>query len=265
MKRKTFYFTDPVNDDFAGTNVKRKPLKDDFVYLSKNLFFKVFSFVTYRLIATPIVFLINKLFYHETIIGRKKLKKYRKNGYFLYANHVHVPADAYTPSLVTFPKKAYILVNPDATSIPVVSTFVKAFGGLPVPDSPKLYRAFKKSIDELAERKKVVTIYPEAHVWPYYTGIRPFKDASFKYPAEHDKPIFVFTRTIKKKKFSSRPKFVVYVDGPFFPEKENTVKQNQRLLRDAAYRAMLERSANSTYQVNEYVYLDDKNNEKVAV
>ncbi len=255
MKRKTYYYSDVLCDDFAGTKIKRKKLKSNYAYISKNHVVRFFEFVLYRVLATPIVFLMNKLFYREKIVGKEKLKKYRKTGYFLYGNHTHAPLDAYTPSVIAFPKKAYILVNPDATSVPVAGSMVKALGAMPVPDDIRLYKRFLDAIRTRAQNCDVITIYPEQHIWPYYTGIRPFRETSFKYPAETDKPVFVFTRTYKKRKRSTRPAQVVYVDGPFFPDIRLSVKENQKILRNAAYDAMLKRSGLSDMSVHEYVYV----------
>ena len=61
----------------------------------------------------------------------------------------------------------------------------------------ELYDAIKKRI----EQKKCVVIYPEAHVWEYYTKIRPFPSTSFKFPVNCDVPAFCMTTTYYKRKF----------------------------------------------------------------
>lgn len=268
MKR-TYYYSDELNDDFAGTNIKRKDLPVDYPYFSRNPVRKFFSFVLYRLIVTPIVFLYQKIVFHETFKNKKVLKKYRKNGYFLYANHTSSVSDAFTPTLTTFPKKAYILVNPDGVSIPVIGRLAEMAGGVPLPTNRRGMRNFHDAVLEHARRKHCVVIYPEAHIWPYYTKIRPFKDVSFRYPAEADKPVFCFTTTFQKRKFLNFPKITVYVDGPFFPDKTLTPKENQKYLRDLVYDAMTERCKLSTYEHREYVKVSpfsspNEENEPVA-
>ena len=264
MKKNTFYVTDFINDDFAGTTIKRKPLKKGYKFYHDNPVFLFFAFIFYRIIVTPLVFLYQKIFWREKIIGKKKLKKCRKEGYFMYGNHTLMAGDAFTPTLAAFPKKAYILVNPDATSIPFVSSLVEMLGGMPVPDSRAQIKPFCEAIKKHAQKSHVITIYPEAHIWPLYTDIRPFKDVSFRYPAEENKPIFTFTRTYTRRRFSSKPKCTVYIDGPFFPDENLTVKENQKMLRDKAYNAMKERAKLSDYSVNEYIeVIEDKEIEEL--
>ena len=42
---KTRYYSDLVNDDFAGTNINQIPIDDNFKYENKNVFFKLGSFI----------------------------------------------------------------------------------------------------------------------------------------------------------------------------------------------------------------------------
>jgi len=255
--KKTYYYSDELNDDFAGTKIKRKELPIDYPYFSENPVRKFFEFVLYRGIVTPIVFLFQKIVFRERFKNRKILRKYRKGGYFIYANHTSSVSDAFTPALVTFPKKAYILVNPDAVSVPVVGKAVEMLGGVPLPTNRHGIKGFRDAVLKHAEKRHCIVIYPEAHIWPYYTKIRPFKDVSFRYPAEANKPVFCFTTTFQKRKFFNFPKETIYIDGPFFPNENLTPKENQKYLRDQVYNAMTERSKLSTYEHREYIKVSE--------
>ncbi len=255
---KTYYYKDEVNDDFAGTDIKRKKFSKHHKYFTKNPVWHFFAFVFYRLIATPIGSLFNVCAYRMKVVGRKKLKPYRKSGYFLYGNHVLIPGDAFTPTMVSFPKKAHIVVNPDATSIPIIGKVVEMLGAVPIPDDIKNLREFYKAMDEYACKNKVVAIYPEAHIWPYYTKIRPFKDTSFNYPAKNNKAVFCFTTVFTKGKVLHIPKATVYIDGPFLPDESLTLRENKQKLRDEVYIAMKKRSELSTFEKNRYIKIEQK-------
>lgn len=250
--KKTFYYTDELNDDFARTNIKRKPLPENYKYVRKNPLWRFCAFALYRCFAIPIGFIFNRVVYNMKVVGKSKLKGYKKGGYFLYGNHTLITGDAFTPTMVSFPKKAYIVVNPDAFSIPVVGKIVEMLGGVPIPDDMNNMKKFCKAIDGYANDGKVVVIYPEAHIWPYYTKIRPFKSTSFKYPAKNLKPVFCFTATFAKSRILGRIKTTVYVDGPFFPDETLSVRENQEKLRDEVYAAMKKRSESSAYEKYEY-------------
>lgn len=254
---KVYYYQDELNDDFAGTNISQKPVRAEHKYISKNPLWNFCAFVLYRFIATPLVFLFQKIAFGERYVNKKAFRGYRKTGYFLYGNHTNGVGDAFSPSMITFPKKAYMIASPDAVSIPVVSTIVKMLGGMPVPTELRALKSLKDAVNKRARKKNCIVIYPEAHIWPYYTKIRPFRDASFKYPAENNKPVFCFTKTYQKPRFGKLPKTTVYIDGPFFPDMSLGVKENQKMLRDKVYQTMCERAKNSTHQYAAYVKLDN--------
>ena len=96
-----------------------------------------------------------------------------------------------------------------------------------------------------------VFIYPEAHIWPYYTRIRPFNESSFRYPVIYDRPAFSFTITYQKHLF--RTKITIYIDGPFYPDTTINPRQAAVKLRNQVYDAMTARSENSTYEKVEYI------------
>ena len=112
---------------------------------------------------------------------------------------------------------------------------------------------FLETIAQRIEKKSSITIYPEAHIWPYYTKIRPFKSVSFKYPVKYDAPAFCITNTYqsygKKKR---KIKIISYIDGPFWINKTLTPKEQQEDLRNRVYQAMVERSQNSNIEYIEY-------------
>lgn len=136
--------------------------------------------------------------------------------------------------------------------MPVLGSITPSLGALPLPDDMAAYRNFLSAIGERIREGRTVVIYPEAHIWPYYTGIRPFTDVSFHYPVQLETPIFCFTNTYQKRRWSKRPRTVTYVDGPFFPDGSLPAKARKKDLRDRVYRCMCERAKNSDVVFVEY-------------
>ena len=161
-------------------------------------------------------------------------------------------ADAFTPSLAAFPRRPFVLVHPDAVAVPGLRQVVRALGGIPVPTDIRNLGRFHGELLKLSPGNCVV-IYPEAHIWPCYTGVRPFRDSSFRYPVETGQPVFAFTVTYRRHLILPLPRTVVYIDGPFFPDSALTLRQNQRKLRDEVYNAMCRRSQKSNFRYHEYV------------
>lgn len=255
---KTFFYSDEVNDDFAFAYIKKqREIKDDYKYINKNIFFLISEFIVYRIIMTLVAY-ITCLKRHIRIKNKKIVKK-EKGRYFIYGNHTQVPGDAYIPNIIGFPKKSFIVVNPDSLSIKGTAWFIKMSGALPVPTHITGLKNFMDAMDERVNKKHPIVIYPEAHLWPYYTKIRPYKSTSFRYPIKLDKPAYCFTTTYQKRKFSKKPKITVYVDGPFYYNKELKGKAQEVDLRDRIYDCMVNRSKNSNYEYIKYYKRVDKN------
>jgi len=250
---KTVYYTDELNDDFAGMNLEKPRLSEKFKYVGHGPLWRAVAFVLYRLIATPVAYLTCKLYYGIRYKNRKAMKSC-PGGRFLYINHTMVVGDAYNPSMVAFPRKTHIIVGTEAVSKKGLDVIVPMLGGMPLPGSVKQTVKFKKAIEVLIkDKKECITIYPEAHIWKYYTKIRPFKDVSFRYPAELDAPSFAATTVYRKRRILKRPRVDVYVDGPFYPDMELPLKERQKKLRDQVYDAMCERAKLSDCEYIRYV------------
>jgi len=109
-------------------------------------------------------------------------------------------------------------------------------------------------IEERIKQGKAIMIYPEAHIWPYYTGIRPFSSTSFIYATRTGAPMFVLTNCYQKRRFFKKPKILTFVDGPFYPNPSLSQTEAAKELRNIAYDTMCERAKeNSTYQYVRYV------------
>lgn len=238
-KLKTYYYRDEVNDDFANMGINVKKTKANHKYIHKCPIWNVFQFILYFIIAKPLVYLINKVVYRQKFVNHLTCKKSEIPGCFIYANHTLDMGDAYTPNVV-FARRNSIIVNPAATSIFGIKTVVEMLGGLPLPSTLKGTVNFVDSLKHKVNKGQSITIYPEAHIWPYYTGIRNFPDGSFKYPVEFNKPIIVITNTFLAKGKSNR--LVTHIDGPFYPDINLDKKEATQKLRELAFSTMKRRS-----------------------
>lgn len=251
--QKTIYFKDELNDEFSTAVIKTKKIDENYKYGTISFLWNIPHYFWYRIIATPLASLFLKLKYHHTIINKKVLKNYLSKPFFLYANHTNAIADALIPTFVSFPKHNYVIVHANNVSMPVLGKITPSLGALPLPDDMKATKNFMNAIKNRIEKNNCITIYPEAHIWPFYTKIRPFGDTSFRYPIQYDAPVFSFTNTYQKRKFSKTPKIVTYIDGPFFPNEELPLKEKRADLRNRVYNAMTERSKNSNVEIIKYI------------
>lgn len=255
---KVFYYRNESHDDFAGIRRDTVKIGADFPYLHKNPLWNIAAFIVYRVIMTPFAFLYCKFKFGLRIVGRRALKQSKKQGTFLYSNHTLMAGDAFIPNMVSFPRRTYVVVNADNLSAKGTRNWVQMSGALPIPTEIGGMRTFLGAMEKRVLQGHCIQIYPEAHIWPYYTGIRPFGASSFRYPVRFDSPVYCTTTTFQKKKHGKTPRVTVYVDGPFLPDRNLHPREQEKQLRDAVYETMCRRAQNSTYSPIEYRRCEEK-------
>lgn len=264
-KAKVYYYNNELTDDFAGNNIVTKQLPTNYPYVDKNPFFLLGSFVLYHLIARPIVYLIMKVIFATKLKNRKVLKKVKGQGFFIYGNHTGDILDAFRPNTLKIGRKNYIVSNPDAFSIKGIRTIVKMLGAIPLVEQDLCaQKKLLNAIDYRLKQKCSVTIFPEKHIWPYYTKIRPFDPATLYYPVRFNAPVITLTTTYHQRRgiFKSikRPRVIHYLDGPFYPDKELAKSEARHKLRNEIYQKMLERAEEKPqYSYYQYIKQEEKN------
>lgn len=256
---KTVYYTDPRNDEFSSAVIQPKPIDENYAYVPGGKLWGPLHFLAYRLVAMPIAWLYCKLVLHSSFRNLGVLKQAKGTGCFVYGNHTQETADAFLPNLALCPRQVYFIVHPNNVSMPVLGRVTPYLGALPLPGNLKAMRNFKDVLRRRVEEGCCVMVFPEAHIWPYYTGIREFPATSMKYPVELDVPSFSLTTTYRKRRFGRKPRTVSWLDGPFYPDKSLSPRQQAQRLHDQIYGTMVMRSKESDC---EYIRYLKKENEK---
>jgi 1-acyl-sn-glycerol-3-phosphate acyltransferase len=255
MKRRQqiIYYNDMANDEFSAAKIVPKRIDGTYVYCHDGIWKGLTHFFWYRIVANPLAFVYLKLKFRHKIINKRVLKASKNEGYFIFGNHTQPIADALIPTKVSNPKDTYVIVNPENVSMPVLGRITPSLGALPLPGDIEAARHFMDAVKRRAAEGRALCVYPEAHIWPYYTGIRPFSDKSFAYPIKLGCPVYCFTNTYQTKGKSRKVRIHTYVDGPFLPDKSLAPDKQKRELRDRVYETMRTRAQNSNVEVIRYV------------
>lgn len=259
----TIFYQDELNDDFETTNLKRISIPDDFKFVHKGKLYNFWANLLYFGAAVPVLGLIS-IFAGIKVKGKENLKELNKEGCFIYSNHTSF-FDVFDNQVLVFPfKKTHILGYTDALSNKLLKVVTPMLGHIPIPDSPKTFKKFQESLEYYVLKKnRNVLIYPEAHIWPYYTKIRPFISTSFKYPAKLNRPVLPITACYRKSKFSSKAKITLYIGKPIYPKLDLNVNENKEYLRNECYNTMVETAKKySTYEYIKYIKKESFGDEK---
>ena len=262
-KTKVAYYSDELRDDFNEVGLSRPPVPEGYKYKRTNPINNFFSAILYHGIAKPIIGLFC-LFHGIRVKNRKNLKKLKGQGAYIYSNHVSISdVFKFQAYVFFFGRRVNILGYSDSLSMPIVRNLCRALGFLPLPLKGDLKNsiALADSMDYyVREKRQYVLIYPEAHIWPYYTRIRSFRDGSFNYPAKSNAPVLPVVTAWRKPLIGKIPRQTLYILDPIFPQEDKTVVENKEYLHKEALRAMQE-FANDTpqYEYIKYVKKEENN------
>jgi 1-acyl-sn-glycerol-3-phosphate acyltransferase len=159
------------------------------------------------------------------------IKNLRKTGYFIYGNHTHIMDAFISQVCITRPKRTFIIADPDAVSIPGVRNLVMMLGCLPLPSTNGTTKKYLEAIQYHIGKKHAIVVFPEAHIWPFATFIRPFSSSSFRYPAKLNTPVVPIVATFEKRKIFKRclkPRMVITVGEPIFPKQHADLKTSMQ-------------------------------------
>ncbi len=248
------FFHDELNDEFSTAEIEAKKIDGSYRYERTKGISGLAYFFCYRMVAVPLAFCYLKLKFRHRVEGKEKIKPFRKSGKFFFGNHTQIIGDALIPTFACFPEHAFVIVHANNVSMPFLGRFTPYMGALPLPEGMEATRNFTDIIRKRVENGKNIFIYPEAHIWPYYTKIRPFGDSSFIYPVKHKTPVFCFTNVYKARgrKGSGKAQIVTCIDGPFFPDESLSPREARKKLRNEVYEAMCLRARESNIDIVEY-------------
>ncbi len=248
---ETVRYYHSYDEDIVVSKRQDAQIPGHYKWYHTNVIYRVLACIVYRL-ATVFAFFYAKVVLHIRVENRQAFRKCRKQGYILYGNHTQPIGDAFNPAVYVAPKRIYTVAGPANLGIPVLGRILPMFGALITPDTYEGMKQLLDAMDKLLKKGRCIVIYPEAHVWPWCTFVRPFQKTSFNFPVTFQVPCYCMTTTYQKPKHGRRPKIVVYIDGPFYANPDARKKDEQKRLHDEIFACMTMRSQNSDYEYIRY-------------
>ncbi len=240
------------DDDVVVNSNQDYVLSEDYKWVDNGLGRRFGSALVYSL-AYVFAFLYAKLALHCRVENRAALKAVKGEGYFVYCNHTQPVGDVFVPAYLNRDRRIYTIVSQANYGLPVIGRILPYLGALPIPSNMADMKKFTSAISERVNTRHCIIVFPEGHVWPWYTGIRPFGPNAFHYPVAEEKPVFSMTLTYHRRRLSSKPRTRVYIDGPFYPEAALPRREQKERLCEEVRQAMERRSLESDYSYIEYI------------
>lgn len=140
-------------------------------------FFRQFLFSAFTNFLSPILYMIDTIFFGLRIQGRHLLRQV-ENGAVTVSNHVH-PMDCTMIKLAVFPRRIYFTSLRRNLELPFVGFLTRACGALPLPVDPHGMIAFQKLLRQGIFRKDWIHFYPEGLLVRNHTELRDFHAGAF--------------------------------------------------------------------------------------
>lgn len=256
-KTKEIHWSDEKHQDFNEIGLKRKGIPEGFKYKHTSKWYWFFSNLLYYGVAK---WIIGFYVYSHGIRCKNKavLKKLNGKGAFIYSNHVAI-SDCFKFNIV-IARRVDTIGYSDALSIPVGGKLATLLGLIPLPlkeDRDNFHKMTEAISYNVKERNHYCLIFPEAHIWPYYTEIRNWPNNSLIYPALMMMPIVPAVTVWKKRLIGKKPKQLIVFGEPIYPKEGESITYNKDYLHQECIASMKE-IARTNEQVQYIKYIKDE-------
>ena len=153
----------------------------------RNTIFNFFANIFYYIVAVPILFVVDKVFFDYKVVGKENIAKV-PGGKITISNHIHY-LDCTMNGFVNLPDYSYFITLESNCEIPVVGALVKLLRGIPIPTKIEEKKGFYKYIAKLLSEGETVHIYPEGEMRLYDQELLEFKKGAFAMAVESNVPI----------------------------------------------------------------------------
>lgn len=214
-------------------------IKDNYNFIPKNNLLKLIS----NILIIPIGILltiINKILFGFEIKNKEEL--INDSGFISISNHIH-PMDCTMIGLIYFPRRVYYPTIQRNFKIPFIRHLIRFLYAIPIPTEDKQKKKFYSEINAVLKDGKILQMYPEGSLWPYYEKIRSFKYGAFKMAAQANVPIqpikFVFKEPEGIYKLYKKKKCIhAIVLDPIYPDDNLEYKEKIADLHNKAVEIM---------------------------
>ena len=238
MRRRRTIQVSSLQDDFGTTSklVQSKVMNETYPYLERSPLWRLVSAILYYVVAPIPAWLLSQI-YGLRIRNRAAIRQL--GGCYMYGNHTHW-IDFLVPYLMAFPKRAYVVAGPVAFSVKGITNLVAMMGAVPLNNSEAGKVKFRQMLSAVIAAGNVVAVLPEAHIWPYYTGIRDFPSYSFTHPVRDAAPVLGYVTTYRQRRLLKfrPPTMTVTISPAILPETWQGQADPKQVVRDAVHNFM---------------------------
>lgn len=169
------------------------PYKHGRPVIDLSVFFRIAS-AACSYITIPIAFLINFLQFSTRYKNRFRLYGIRRA--ITVSNHTTF-LDPAKIAFFVLPSLIYQTLLEGTVEFPVLGTYTRILGGVPIPRGIKGYKKILEICERAFKYRRFLHFYPEGECYLYNQTIKEFKPGAFLIAAELDIPVVPFVTVFK--------------------------------------------------------------------
>ena len=159
--------------------------------------------VTFHFILLLVV-LFNRLIFRLRIEGRERLRGVASA--LLVSNHTQV-LDPGIIAHVLRPQRTYFTMLEDTACIPLLGTFVRLLGAIPIPTRAAAMRSLERTIRRNLEDLHFVHVFPEGECYLWNQEVRDFQLGAFYLACRLGLPVVPVTTVLHERRWLGRTTF----------------------------------------------------------
>ena len=161
------------------------PYKHGRPAIDSSLYFRIASFLCFYLVG-PIAYVVNFMQFFTRYKNRFKLYDLRKA--ITVSNHTTF-LDPVKIGALVLPHIIFQTLLEATVEFPVLGTFTRMMGGVPIPRGKTSYRKLLESCERAFKKRRYLHFYPEGECYLYSQQIKKFHSGAFRIAADLDIPV----------------------------------------------------------------------------
>lgn len=143
----------------------------------------------------------DRLIFRLRVKGRENLK--RVGPAVLVSNHTLV-VDPGVIAHALSPRRTYFTMLEDTACIPLLGTYVRLLGAIPIPDNPAALRTLEATLRSALNTIPFVHVFPEGECYLWNQQIKPFQPGAFYLACRLGLPILPLTIVLHERRLFGR-------------------------------------------------------------
>ena len=175
-------------------------IPSDYVFIRTDLWYKVYSSITYAFFALFLGVGFFNIVCRHRIYGKKNLVPLKKKGFISVANHCHI-FDTVLTGFALLPRSAWYASVQRNFEAPYYRKMFRMLKGFPIPDGLLGIRQIITPVADAVHSGKIVHFFPEAELWHLYQGIDYFQRGAFYLAHQANCPVVPMVHLFKPRTF----------------------------------------------------------------